>query len=224
MRQGHLEVIAGSMFSGKTTELIRRLRLCLIAKKQVQVFKSHLDARYKDKCLVSHDGFELDSELVSQGREILERVRASTQVVGIDEAQFFDESLIPACEELAERGIRVIAAGLDLDYRGMPFETMMKLLAQAELVTKNLAICSVCGDEAHYSQRLDAGQTGRIAVGAGKSYEARCRGCFEEPRRAISRKIFEATLSPAPTRQARRHPLPQNLTPAVHGIRDLTRE
>ena len=166
------------MFSGKTHELIRRLRLCVIAKKKVQVFKSHRDDRYKKKFLVSHDGFELESVPVRQSVQILELLKSETQVVGIDEAQFFDEGLVSALEEMARKGIRVIAAGLDLDWRGEPFEVMAQLLARAELVTKNLAICSACGEDAHYSQRLSSSSEDRVLVGARDFYEARCRQCF----------------------------------------------
>lgn len=179
MIKGHIEVIAGSMFSGKTHELIRRLRLCVLARKKVQVFKSFRDDRYKKQFLVSHDGFEIESVAAESAREILERLNLNTQVVGIDEAQFFDQGLIEVCEEMARRGIRVIAAGLDLDWRAQPFEVMAELLARAELVTKNLAICSVCGEDAHYSFRLLQSQEERVVVGARDLYEARCRQCFD---------------------------------------------
>jgi len=180
---GRLEVITGSMFSGKTSELIRRLRLCLVARKKVQAFKSVRDRRYHETAIVSHDRTEVSSLAVSQASEILERFDGLAQVVGIDEAQFFGTDLVGVCETLARRGCRVIVAGLDMDYRGEPFEVIANLMARAELVTKNLAICSRCGEEAHYSQLLSGAETasGRILVGAKESYEARCRKCFEPP-------------------------------------------
>ncbi|MBI2070635.1 MAG: thymidine kinase [Elusimicrobia bacterium] len=181
-KKGAVEVVTGSMFSGKTSELIRRLRLCVLARKKVQAFKSHLDDRYKNDQIVSHDGFEFEGIPARSSSQILERLTPDTQVVGIDEAQFFDIGLIDTCELMAERGIRVVVAGLDTDYRGMPFEVIAQLLARAEVVTKNLAICSVCGsDKAHYSQRLDGGGNGRVVVGAAEKYEARCRNCFVAP-------------------------------------------
>lgn len=181
MQKGSIEIITGSMFSGKTHELIRRLRLCAIAKKKVQVFKSHLDARYKDQFLVSHDGFELGSMPVRSSQEILDLIPSDTQVVGVDEAQFFDPQLVDVCEFLAKREVRVIVAGLDRDYRGQPFEVMAQLMARAEQVTKNAAICSVCGDDAYYSQRLADESGRRVVVGAAEAYEARCRRCFIWP-------------------------------------------
>lgn len=180
--RGSLEVITGSMFSGKTSELIRRLRLCSLAKKQVQVFKSYRDNRYKNAALVSHDGSELAGFDVHSAIEILELLKTDTQVVGIDEAQFFDLELVQVCESLAASGRRVIVAGLDMDYRGEPFEVIAHLMARSELVTKNLAICSVCGEEAHYSQLLTPANEERIVVGAKDRYEARCRLCFTAPK------------------------------------------
>lgn len=180
--RGHIEVIAGSMFSGKTSELIRRLRLSLLARRGVQIFKSHRDNRYNETALVSHDGFELAGFAVKSSQDILDQVHPDTYVVGIDEAQFFDMDLVPVCEALAKSGRRVIAAGLDMDYRGEPFEVMSQLLARAELVTKNMAICSACGEEGHYSQLLDSSGADRIVVGAKDRYEARCRSCFQPPK------------------------------------------
>lgn len=190
---GKIEVITGSMFSGKTHELIRRLRLCRLARKKVLVFKSCRDNRYKDEALVSHDGFELPGRTARGAGEILERLESDVAVVGIDEAQFFDASLIAVCEKLAGRGLRVIVAGLDLDYRGEPFEVMAQLLARAELVTKNLAICSVCGEEAHYSQLLEGDIRERLIVGAADRYEARCRECFSAPFFAASGPLSEVS-------------------------------
>ncbi len=174
---GWIEVICGSMFSGKTQELIRRIRLATIARQKVQVFKPALDDRFAVDHIVSHDHARSPSLPVTNARQILEHVKPSTRVVGIDEAQFFGADLVDVCQELADRGIRVIVAGLDQDYRGRPFDPMPSLLAVAEYITKNLAICVVCGNPANRSQRTRGGG-GRIEVGAGDKYEARCRRCF----------------------------------------------
>lgn len=174
---GWIEVVCGSMFSGKTQELIRRLRLAMIARQKVQVFNSALDNRYGNHHIVSHDQVKIPSEWVRSAKQILDLVKPETQVVGIDEAHFFDPEIIRVCEALADRGLRVIAAGLDQDYRGQPFEVTARLMAVAEFVTKNLAICVVCGNPANRSQRL-AHTKKRIVVGAGDKYEARCRRCF----------------------------------------------
>lgn len=175
---GWIEVVCGSMFSGKTQELIRRLKLANIAKQKVQVFNSHLDVRYAKEHLVSHDKSMLAANPVKGAKEILKTVDKDTQVVGIDEAHFFGPEIVEVAQKLADSGRRVIVAGLDQDYRGEPFDNMAKLMAVAEFVTKNLAICMVCGNPAHYSQRLtDSGK--RIVVGAGDKYEARCRKCFQ---------------------------------------------
>lgn len=175
---GWIEVVCGSMFSGKTQELIRRLKLANIAKQKVQVFNSHLDVRYSKEHLVSHDKSTLAAKPVKTAREILKEVLPDTQVVGIDEAHFFGEEIVDVAQKLANSGKRVIVAGLDQDYRGEAFINMAKLMAVSEFVTKNLAICMVCGNPAHFSQRLtDSGK--RIVVGAGDKYEARCRKCFQ---------------------------------------------
>jgi thymidine kinase len=165
------------MFSGKTQELIRRLRLAAIARQKVQVFNSALDDRYAKDHIVSHDLAKIPCQPAAKAKDILGLVDADTQVVGIDEVQFFDEEVVGVCERLADEGRRVIVAGLDQDYRGAPFAVTSRLMALAEFVTKNLAICSVCGSPANRSQRLS--QTRRlIEVGAGGKYEARCRRCF----------------------------------------------
>ncbi len=175
---GWIEVVCGSMFSGKTQELIRRLKLAAIAKQKVQVFNSHLDVRYSKEHLVSHDKSTLAARPVKTAKEILKDVLEDTQVVGIDEAHFFGEEIVDVVQKLADSGRRVIVAGLDQDYRGEAFTNMARLMAVSEFVTKNLAICMVCGNPAHYSQRLtDSGR--RIEVGAGDKYEARCRKCFQ---------------------------------------------
>ena len=163
---GWIEVIAGSMFSGKSEELIRRLRREQIARRTVQIFKPKLDNRYSDDHIISHSDMRIASENVSSSRELLERVRPDTEVVGIDEGQFFDQDR------------RVLVAGLDQDYLGKPFDPMPQLLAIAEYITKTLAICMVCGAPANHTQRLVASSE-RVLVGAQGTYEARCRRCFD---------------------------------------------
>ena len=174
---GWLEVVCGSMFSGKTEELIRRLRLSLIAHQKVVVFNSALDTRYGRNHIISHDRLKIPCLPAKTSREILDKVRPDTQVVGIDEVHFFDPGVVEVCEALADSGRRVIAAGLDQDYRGQPFEVTARLMAVAEFVTKNLAICMTCGNPANRSQRLSSTRK-RISVGASDKYEARCRRCF----------------------------------------------
>ena len=176
--QGWIEVIVGSMFSGKSEELIRRLRRAQIARQKVQIFKPVLDTRYADDHIVSHSEMRIPSTAVTGARALLDQVEADTEVVGIDEGQFFDAELPAVCNALADRGKRVIVAGLDQDYLGRPFEPMPQLLAVAEFITKTLAICMVCGGPANHTQRLVASSE-RVLVGAGDSYEARCRHCFD---------------------------------------------
>jgi thymidine kinase len=187
---GWIEVIAGSMFSGKSEELIRRLRRAEIARQRVQVFKAEIDNRYSAEDVVSHSDQRMRSERVTQAREILERVRPDTQVVGIDEAQFFDMDLVEVCERLADSGVRVVVAGLDQDFRGRPFEPVPQLLAIAEYITKTRAICVQCGQPALRSQRLGA-STERVVVGAAETYEPRCRACYEDPEGDRGRPLFE---------------------------------
>jgi thymidine kinase len=175
---GWIEVVTGSMFSGKTEELIRRLRRAQIARQKVQIFKPRIDNRYGDDHITSHSEMRLASDNVSSSRELLDRVAPDTQVVGIDEGQFFDAELPAVCNTLADQGKRVIVAGLDQDYLGKPFEPMPQLLAIAEYITKTLAICVVCGAPANHTQRLVASNE-RVLVGASGAYEARCRGCFD---------------------------------------------
>ena len=175
---GWVEVVTGSMFSGKSEELIRRIRRVQIARQKVQIFKARLDDRYEAGHIVSHSDLKLPSEVVSKAQEILERVEADTEVVGIDEGQFFDLSLVDVVNTLADRGIRVIVAGLDQDYMGRPFEPMPQLLAIAEYVDKTLAICMRCGAPANRSQRLVTSRD-RVVVGGAEQYEARCRRCFD---------------------------------------------
>jgi thymidine kinase len=177
-RPGWLEVVTGSMFSGKSEELIRRLRRAQIARQRVQVFKPAIDNRFEEGHITSHSAMRIPSDNVTSSRELLELVQPDTEVVGIDEGQFFDVELPAVCNTLADRGIRVIVAGLDQDYLGKPFEPMPQLLAIAEYITKTLAICMVCGGPANHTQRLVASRE-RVLVGAGDSYEARCRHCFD---------------------------------------------
>ena len=176
--QGWIEVIVGSMFSGKSEELIRRLRRAQIARQQVQIFKPYVDTRYADDHIVSHSEMRIPSETVRSSRELLDRVSEDTEVVGIDEGQFFDLELPLICNTLADMGKRVIVAGLDQDYLGKPFEPMPQLLAIAEYITKTLAICMVCGNPANHTQRLVASED-RVLLGAQGTYEARCRRCFD---------------------------------------------
>ena len=175
---GWIEVVAGSMFSGKSEELIRRLRRAQIARQKVQIFKPAIDNRYGDDHIISHSDMRIASENVSSSRELLERVRPDTEVVGIDEGQFFDAELPAVCCTLADQGRRVLVAGLDQDYLGKPFEPMPQLLAIAEYITKTRAICMVCGNPANHTQRL-VGNRARVLLGAQGTYEARCRRCFD---------------------------------------------
>ncbi len=177
---GWIEVICGSMFSGKTEELIRRLKRAMIARQKVAIFKPKIDTRYSTTEIVSHDKQKIKSKVVEKPEEIL-HLALEAQVVGIDEAQFFDNSLVDICQKLANMGKRVIVAGLDQDYRGKPFEPIPQLLAVAEYITKTHAICVVCGNPANHTQRKTADKD-KIIVGATDIYEARCRNCFEPPK------------------------------------------
>ena len=186
---GWIEVIAGVMFSGKSEELIRRVRRAMIARKRVQVFKSHLDARYAGLFAVSsHDRRTVEAVPVDSAAQLVQRLDPTAQVVAIDEAQFLDDGVVRAATALAERGRRVILAGLDTDFRGEPFGPMPQLMAVAEMVDKLHAICVLCGAPASRTQRLLDGRPApydspTIMVGAADSYEARCRACHEVPRR-----------------------------------------
>jgi thymidine kinase len=200
---GFIEVVCGSMFSGKTEELVRRVKRAQYGRQKVQVFKPKIDNRYSAEHVQSHDANRVLSTPVATAKEILDLVEDNTRLVGIDEAQFFGEDVIEVCNKLAYRGVRVIVAGLDMDFRGQPFGPMPKLLAIAESVTKLSAICVVCGNPASRSQRL-VGGTGIIAVGAKESYEARCRFCHEPnetPGAAanpgMTATIFAETTAPA---------------------------
>ncbi len=181
---GWIEVICGSMFSGKTEELIRRVRRAQIARQRVQVFKHSLDARYAEREVASHNGLQLEAIPVENSDRLRALIAPETTVVAIDEGQFFDEGLVSLCEELADRGLRVIVAGLDMDFRGEPFGPMPQLMARAERVDKLQAICVVCGGPASRTQRLINGQPAAyddpvILVGAEEVYQARCRGCHQ---------------------------------------------
>ena len=177
---GWIEVICGSMFSGKSEELIRRLRRAQIARQRVQTFKPRVDDRYSQDHIVSHSDMKIKSQLVGHAREILELVDGRTHVIGIDEGQFFDTDLVFVCNRLADTGKRVIVAGLDQDFRGNPFDPVPQLLSIAEYITKTLAICVRCGAPANRTQRL-VESSDRFLVGAVDAYEARCRLCFEPP-------------------------------------------
>ncbi|HEY3131130.1 MAG TPA: thymidine kinase [Acidobacteriota bacterium] len=177
---GWVEVICGSMFSGKSEELIRRLRRAQIGRQRVQIFKPRIDDRFDIDHIVSHSELRIKSQSVSNSQEVWEAVESRTEVVGIDEVQFFDEGIVAVCDKLANMGKRVIVAGLDKDYLARPFEPVPQLLAVAEYITKTLAICVRCGNPANYTQRL-IDSTERIVVGAEGAYEARCRRCFEPP-------------------------------------------
>ncbi|MBI3580080.1 MAG: thymidine kinase [Ignavibacteriales bacterium] len=176
---GWIEVVCGCMFSGKTEELIRRMRRAEIAKQKVSIFKPRIDNRYSAVHIVSHSEQSLISQVVDDASEILTLAK-DAQVVGIDEGQFFKLNLVDVCEQLATQGKRVIVAGLDQDYRGKPFEPMPQLLAVAEYITKTLAICVVCGNPADRTQRKTQ-QQDRVIVGAKDVYEARCRRCHQVP-------------------------------------------
>jgi len=188
-KPGWIEVISGVMFSGKSEELIRRVRRSVIAKKKVQVFKSHLDERYGGIFTVSsHDGTIVEAEPVQTSIEIMEKLRPGTEVVAIDEAQFLDRGVVAVANALAKRGVRVVVAGIDTDFRAEPFGSMPELMAAAEVVDKLYAICVICGGPASRNQRLVNGKPApydspTIMVGGRESYEARCRHCHEVPRK-----------------------------------------
>jgi thymidine kinase len=195
-RGGWIEIIAGGMFSGKSEELIRRLRRAVIARQRVQVFKPLLDDRFSTDEVVSRDERRLKAHAVATSAELLARVEIGVQVVGIDEIQFFDPGVVEVCMQLADAGIRVIAAGLDQDYMRRPFGPMGALLAVAEVVDKMHAVCVRCRGAAHYSQRLSGGNA-QVEVGD-SSYEARCRHCFEPYRAAAEETPAVQLTIPAP--------------------------
>jgi thymidine kinase len=185
--EGSVEVVCGSMFSGKTEELIRRLKRAAIARQKIQVFKPAIDDRYHVEKVTSHDGMFFDAIPVKNSKEILINVHPDTTVVGLDEGNFLDDGILDVVNQLAEKGIRVIIAGLDMDFRGEPFGCMPVLMARAEKVEKLQAICMVCGEPASRTQRLIDGRPANyndpvIVVGAAEMYEARCRKHHEVPR------------------------------------------
>ena len=188
-KHGWVEVVAGVMFSGKSEELIRRVRRALIAGRRVQLFKSHLDDRYGGQFRISsHDGREIDADPVSSAVQIAEKIHPETHVVAIDEAQFLDDGICEVADALADDGVRVIVAGTDMDFRGEPFGPMGALLARADRIDKLNAICVVCGDPATRNQRLVDGRAApaegpTIKIGGAETYEARCRGCHQVPKR-----------------------------------------
>jgi thymidine kinase len=192
---GWIEVICGSMFSGKTEELIRRVVRALYGKQKVQVFKPKIDTRYDQSQVVSHSKLRLVSTPIERPEEIFYHLQPETQVVGLDEVQFFGPGVVAVCEALAQKGLRVICAGLDQDYLGRPFEPMPQLLAVAEYITKELAICVVCGNPANRSQRTVANGE-QVMVGAADAYEARCRRCHvpegAEPTPAEPLELFSS--------------------------------
>ncbi len=197
---GWVEVVCGSMFSGKTEELIRRVKRAQIARQKVQVFKPLIDTRYASGQVASHNGALHAAIPVNSSNELERLVEPDTTVVAIDEAQFFDHEVVDLCKRLAGRGVRVIAAGLDLDFRGEPFGPMPHLMAEAEMVDKLQAICVVCGAPASRTQRLINGQPATydnpiIMVGAKENYEARCRHCHDVPRAEESAQHTEDTAS-----------------------------
>jgi len=176
-QEGRIEAISGGMFSGKSEELVRRLRRAAIARQVVQVFKPAADTRHDPQRLITRDKRELEAVSVACSCELRQKLRPQVQVVGIDEAQFFDDGLVELVSELADSGVRVIVAGLDLDFLRRPFGPMPRILAMAEYVDKVHAVCMQCGAPAHYSQRI-AGGDEQLQIGDGSSYEARCRRCY----------------------------------------------
>lgn len=204
-QEGWVEVVSGVMFSGKSEELIRRVRRVLIARKRIQVFKSHLDDRYGGVFRISsHDGSEVEAHPVTTSVQIAEQVTSDVQVVAIDEAQFLDDGVVSVVNDLADRGIRVIVAGTDMDFRGEPFGPMPLLFAIAERVDKLHAICVVCGDLATRNQRLLDGvpapaEGPTIQVGGAESYEARCRKCHEVPLRTRHQTELEIQQGTRPS-------------------------
>jgi thymidine kinase len=198
-RSGWIEAICGSMFSGKTEELIRRLRRAEIAGQAVGVFKPETDSRYAKNDVVSHEGRAFPGRPVKKAKQVLDLV-ADLSVVGLDEAQFFDEDLPKVCEDLADQGKRVIVAGLDMDFRGMPFGPMPQLLAVAEYITKVHAICAQCGNLATHSFRTSAAPD-QVLLGASDAYEARCRRCFRMGAVLPFKQLKEKTSQSAGTQQ-----------------------
>ena len=187
LKSGSVEVVCGSMFSGKTEEMIRRLRRAVIARQKVQVFKPVIDTRYNATKVTSHAGVDFEAIPIEKSSEVMKLLKSDTTVIGIDEAQFFDEGIVKIIESLAARGMRVIVTGLDMDFRGEPFGCMPELMARADKVDKLQAICMKCGEPANRTQRLVDGKPAHfndpiVIVGASEMYEARCRAHHEVPR------------------------------------------
>ena len=179
LNSGWIEVVCGSMFSGKTEELIRRLRRAEIAKMNIVIFKPKIDSRFSAEHIVSHNQLKMKSHVISDTKEIL-KISKSNEVVGIDEAQFFDQSIVMICKQLAGEGKSVIVAGLDTDYRGLPFGPMPEIMCEADYLDKLRAICVKCGNPASYTQRTTK-DSGQVVIGELDKYEARCRNCFRAP-------------------------------------------
>ena len=194
IRRGRIEVVCGSMFSGKTEELIRRMRRAQFAHQKVEIFKPGIDVRYSEEDVVSHEGNSIPSTPVDSSQSIL-LLSADTDVVGIDEAQFFDPGIVDVCNQLANNGVRVIVAGLDLDFKGIPFGPMPKLLAIADDVSKVHAICVRCGALAYVSHRIVEGDR-QVLLGETKEYEPLCRECYKE---AISQNEKDSGIKPTPS-------------------------
>lgn len=194
MFMGAIEVVCGPMFSGKTEELIRRVRRAQIARQKVQIFKPAIDTRYSEKAVVSHSSQAVDGEPVTSSLEILAKLKDDTRIVAIDEVQFFDDKIVNVVNKLARRGLRVICAGLDLDYKGIPFGPMPMLLAIADDVTKVHAICTICGALATRSQRLTSSKD-QVLLGEKDAYEARCRAHYEYPEEAIDSLTVKLDVS-----------------------------
>ncbi len=186
---GWVEVVCGPMFSGKTEELIRRVRRALYARQKVQIFKPRIDNRYHHEDVVSHSKQRIESKAVDYAKDILNHLEPDVACVAIDEAQFFDHDLLGVVNTCAKKGIRVIVAGLDQDFMGKPFDPMPELMAMAEYVTKMSAICVCCGNPASRTQRLTP-QSSRVAVGAAESYEARCRKCHDTSLGVVQESLF----------------------------------
>ena len=202
-QSGWLELICGSMFSGKSEELIRRVKRATYAKQEVKVFKPAIDNRYSEEAVVSHNGTSMTSHVISSSAEIWDHISESTDVIAVDEVQFFGESIIGDLSSLADKGYRVIAAGLDMDFRGEPFGVVPNLMAVAESVTKLQAVCSVCGSPASRTQRLIDGKPASyddpvILVGASESYEARCRHHHEVPKNRLINNPFHENIGKNP--------------------------
>lgn len=202
-KEGWLEVICGSMFSGKSEELIRRVRRAHYGRQKVQVFKPAIDNRYSDEEVVSHSGNKVTAVPVGASEDVIELIHSSTQVVAFDEVQFFDEHIVALAEKLADDGIRVIVAGLDQDFRGEPFGVVPQLMSMAESVTKLQAICLSCGSPASRTQRLIDGRPASfddpiILVGASESYEPRCRHCHEVPNKPRNDRFENVGYSSKP--------------------------